>query len=188
MKSKYVAIGIAILVALVAIVGGVTSLSKSDDDSSNYHVPDVAGKWNLSYVEIANMSIIDHDSGSRTFISNADDVEIFERIINPYETTASLEITKVARHGFDGIFFHGVSHKIHGSLNGDTILFILKHGELVYQCEATSKGDYLTLSMVIRSVPEAGEDLTNICGVGYMMFLREGADPVPIRSDYFDMR
>lgn len=185
MQQKLIAIGVVVVVALAAVGGGIALVANSNDDNSNndHKIPDVTGKWNLAYTEMATLC---NEDG--TPITDAKDVDIIDRHTNPYEPVATLEINKVGDHVISGKFIYKKESIIHGTLNGGVVKFSITNDEgYLFLYEVVPKGEYISCSLTSVKVPSGTDDHTIICEVGYMLFIRDGGNPVPIRSDYFDM-
>lgn len=182
MQQKYIVIGVAVVLALAAIGGGIALTSNSNNDS-DLKIPDITGKWNLAYSEIANLYTKEGKP-----ITDANNVGIVERHFNPAEKKSVLEITKVGDHGFSGTLTYEKSAEIHGSKDGFAFRFIVETDNYLVKFEGIAKSDnHLSVALTIIKPPTEADPIPVICGFGYHLFIRDGGDPVPVRTDYFDM-
>lgn len=187
MEPKFIAIGVAAIVVIAAIGGGVVLLSNSNNDNNNNNnadMPDVTGKWNLAYIEIANL----WDESTGKPLAEASSVTITDHHLNPYDPKMTLDIKNTSDHGFKGEIESTDKKVIYGTLDGPSIRFTLEKDEFVYVFEGVAKmGDYLSGSMTkVKGASGEGGDAV-VCGITYMMFIKDGAKPVSPRSDYANM-
>lgn len=188
MDQKVIAIGIVVILALAAVGGGVLLVSNSNNDNNNnnnsdYEVPDVSGKWNLAYIERAKLFDADQKP-----ILDPTKVEITERHVNPYESKSYLVVSDVGDHGFTGKFKVEQEDEIAGTLNGPAIRFVIEKSGYLYKFEGVAKqGDYLSGTMTVIKLATGTDSSSIVYGLDYMLFIRDGANPVPIRSDYVNM-
>lgn len=184
MNKKVVALGITVILAVSILVSGIAIVSDSNNGDGEIKIPDVSGKWNLAYIEHACFI----DDSTKELITDADQVKIVDHYVNPDDSVAVINVSKVGDHGFTGSFKGNKMSAIHGTLNGAAIKFIVEVPGFLCIFEGVAKEDnYLSVTMTALKIAESGSD-TVVSGVNYMLFIRDGADPVPIRSDYFDMR
>lgn len=185
MNGKVIAIGIAAVVILAGAGCGFAIMNKTSDGGENAGLPDVTGKWDLAYIEIAKLA----DSNDKPYL-DGNDVDITYHLLNPSDNHLSVEVTRLGEHGFEGKFIgKNVKTDIHGTYNG-TLKFRIVAGDSTYLFEGSAKsakgyGDYLSASFIKY---KAVDGVSTICAVSYLFFVHEGSSPIPVRSDFFDMK
>lgn len=180
MEQKYIVLGVAVVV-IIAAVGGGFALFSNSNDNNDVGVPDVSGKWNLAYIEIANL----WDDSTQKALPDADSVTIVDHNINPYESMMNLEVTDTSDHAFKGKLTVKEENDIHGTLNGAVMKFRLEKNGFIYYFEGFPKLEGHLSGSMVKMKNTTGESAdTVICGVAYMMFIKDGSKPVSPRSDY----
>lgn len=183
MEQKYIAIGIGVIVVLASIGVVLALVANPNDDDNDLQIPEISGKWNLSYVEIAKMS----DDNEKPY-TDPNQIVITDHHVNPFETTLSLEFDNVGKHSFTGKAYGEKERDIKGIINVSRIKFAVIEGDHSFRFEGSPKGEgYLSVSMSVVKRSTDTEDSV-MCAMAYMLFVKDGEEPAPIRSDYFDMR
>lgn len=188
MEQKYIVLGVAAIVVLATVGCGFALLMNSNNGDNKVEVPDVTGKWNVQYMEIATL----YDATSKKAITNANDVNIVDYFGNPNEPSAILNVISHGDHGFTGTFTaKGKEAEIHGSYNGGSIRFTVTGADGYFHTfKGAPRGDKYISASLVKTIPrDEASSVTDtaIVALGYVIFIRDGGESVPIRSDYFDM-